>query len=417
MKEKYKVYAKINILSLFFIAVSFISVTLAWFAYSGLTSVGTEIGVKAWYIKFDKDIESNNIVISLDDVYPGMDTKSEKVKISNLGDSDAQISYSILSARLLGNNLEEKIADTSKLEDVLAHDYPFHININLNKTYALQQGDESEFVVSVSWPLDSNQDDLDSQWGSDSYKFMEEQLKLPDEERESQIKIVISLKAEQYIGDSTSADPLYNLGDMILIDTETGYKCSEVKGSCIKTNVIDVNNTINDAEVMLLPDLYESYDHVKYGGLAEVTGEWKVATTPLNINHLLNVISTDIIDSVLVRDNLSDKVIGNLKYTNDLESRLDIELNKITNSDEKYKFLYYRFLNEKFPFLVSSKCYWINTEYDSENVFALTKIDDTYSKIYKESKEKEAGCELVPVIIASKSLLEEKNGSPKMSGE
>ena len=81
MQDKYKTYAKINIISLFFIGVSFISVTLAWFAYSGLTSVGTEIGVKAWQVKFDKKIESNNIVISLDDVYPGMETKSEKVKI------------------------------------------------------------------------------------------------------------------------------------------------------------------------------------------------------------------------------------------------------------------------------------------------------------------------------------------------
>lgn len=414
MQEKYKVYAKINILSLFFIAVSFISVTLAWFAYSGLTSVGTEIGVKAWSIKFDKDIESNNIVISLDDVYPGMETKSEKVKISNLGDSDAQISYSILSASLLGNKLEETITDPLELEDALAHEYPFHININLDKTYALEQGDESEFTVSVSWPLDSNQDDLDSQWGSDSYKYMDEQSKFPEEERESQIKIVISLRAEQYVGDSSSADPLYNLGDMILIDTETGTKCSSVnEDNCIKTTVIDVNNTINDTEVRLLPDLYENYADAKYDvydtTLTEFTKLWNVVTRPLNISDLLNVISTDIIDSVLVRENLSDKVIGNLKFDNGIESRLDKELNKITDSNQKYKFLNYRFLNEKFPFLVSSKCYWINTEYDSENVFALTKIDDTYSKIYKESKAKEDGCEVVPVIIASKSLLEGKN--------
>ena len=135
MKDKYKTYAKINILSLFFIAVSFISVTLAWFAYSGLTSVATEIGVKAWYIKFDKktDPESNNIIISLDDVYPGMETKSERVKISNLGDSDASISYSILSAKLLGKNIEEKITDPKELEDALAHNYPFHINIDLDR--------------------------------------------------------------------------------------------------------------------------------------------------------------------------------------------------------------------------------------------------------------------------------------------
>ena len=48
MKRKHKLYLKLNLMSLFFIGVSFISVTLAWFAYSGLTSVKTEIGVKAY---------------------------------------------------------------------------------------------------------------------------------------------------------------------------------------------------------------------------------------------------------------------------------------------------------------------------------------------------------------------------------
>ena len=76
MKEKLKKYLKVNIMSLVFIVVSLISVTLAWFAYSGLTEVKTEIDVKAWYIELEKDgsTVSNDIVISSDDIYPGMDT-------------------------------------------------------------------------------------------------------------------------------------------------------------------------------------------------------------------------------------------------------------------------------------------------------------------------------------------------------
>lgn len=410
MQDKYKTYAKLNIVSLFFIALSFMSITLAWFAYSGLTDVSTEIGVKAWYIEFDKKTESNNVVITLDDVYPGMETKSERVKISNLGDSDAQISYTVLAARLLDENLEQTITNSDELEDALAHNYPFHININLDKGYAKEHGGESEFIVSVSWPLDSNQDSLDSEWGSKSYNYLEQQAKLPEEERESQIKIVISLKAEQYIGDNNSSDPLYNLGDTILIDKTNGKKCTTLSDNCIKTYVIDVDNKLGDEEatVTLLPDLYQSYDNDIYANydttLSNITGTWGVVTRPLVISDLLKVISTDIIDSVLVRENLSDKVIGNLNYGN----RLETELNKVIASDENHKFLNYRFLNERFPFLVSSKCYWINTEYDSDNVFALSKIDDTYSKIYKVSKSKEDGCEIVPVIIALKRTLEEE---------
>ena len=50
MEKKHKVYLKLNILSLFFLGVSFISISLAWFAYSGLAKVATDIDVKTWYV-------------------------------------------------------------------------------------------------------------------------------------------------------------------------------------------------------------------------------------------------------------------------------------------------------------------------------------------------------------------------------
>ena len=54
MKKKTKLYLRLNLISLFFVAVSFISVTLAWFVYSGLSRVTTEVAVKAWYIEIKK---------------------------------------------------------------------------------------------------------------------------------------------------------------------------------------------------------------------------------------------------------------------------------------------------------------------------------------------------------------------------
>lgn len=397
MIDRYKKYAKINILSIFFIAASFISITLAWFAYSGLTDVSTEIGVKAWYIKFDKKVESNNIVISLNDVYPGMETKNEKIKISNLGDSDAQIKYSILSARILNDELDN--SNSLQLEDALSHDYPFHIDISLKKDFASAGGDESEFMVSVSWPLDSNQDELDSLWGSKSYEFLSLQQTLPENERKTQIKIVISLKAEQYIGDSTSSDTNYSLGTMILFDTTTGKTCSIVSDTCIKTYVIDTNNKLSDANVNLLPDLFETYENNTFDNydtaFNNISSKWNATTRSLVINDVLNIISKDILSSNLIADNISNQIIGNLDY----EGRMDIEVNKAINLDG-----YFRYLNSNFNFLVSSKCYWIKSEYDTLNGFAMNKIDDTYSKIYKEDKN--TSCEIVPVIIAAKSLLE-----------
>ena len=92
MKKRHKLYLKLNLISLFFIVASFIFTTLAWFAYSGLSKLETEIDVKAWYIELSKSGEtvSNNVVISLPTIYPGMDTVSEVIDIQNFGDSDAE---------------------------------------------------------------------------------------------------------------------------------------------------------------------------------------------------------------------------------------------------------------------------------------------------------------------------------------
>ena len=58
MKRKHKLYIKLNLMSLFFIVVSLISGTLAWFAYSGLSDVATNIDIRAWKIDLTKNGET-----------------------------------------------------------------------------------------------------------------------------------------------------------------------------------------------------------------------------------------------------------------------------------------------------------------------------------------------------------------------
>ncbi|MDD2490541.1 MAG: hypothetical protein PHY26_04785, partial [Bacilli bacterium] len=264
MKHRYKTYWRLNLMSILFVVVSFISVTLAWFAYSGLSNVATEVDIKAWYIQLEKDGEtiSNDIVISLSEIYPGMDIIQETVNIKNLGDSNAQVNYKIISARLLGKEEDNYIVDeetnSEYVEDVLAHEYPFHININLNKNYILAKGDESFFNVSISWPLDSDDDTLDSFWGTEAYKFQQEEETKKSLDENYQIKpaiqIVISLTAEQYLETDTTSDINYNLGNTILFDVIDNQKCTDISSTCLKTYVIDVNNKLGDKTVILLPD-------------------------------------------------------------------------------------------------------------------------------------------------------------------
>ena len=92
-------YIRLNLLSLFFVVVSFISLTLAWFVYSGLSKVQTEVNVKA--LSQDGNKVSNDIVISLEDIYPGMEPIVEEISIKNLGDSNAQVRYEIEAQEFL----------------------------------------------------------------------------------------------------------------------------------------------------------------------------------------------------------------------------------------------------------------------------------------------------------------------------
>lgn len=417
MNERFKKYLKINIMSFVFIVISFISVTLAWFTYSGLSNVATEVGVKSWQIELSKNGEqvSNDIVISLSEVYPGMDIRKEEVTITNKGDSDAEVKYRIVSARILGDEADnyqigENIPRSKEVEDIISHDYPFHININLSKNNILQKGGESTFKVSVSWPLDSESNEIDSIWGNKAYQFnQDEELKLQNDsnyQKRPAIQIVISLTAEQYVESSESSDSNYALGTIVLFDPTNNIGCTALGGTCIKTHVIDVNNKVGTAgasTVTLLPDpksnhtsgTFTDYDTLYNNEISS----WTVQTRKLLVSDLLKVVSTDIMDSVLIRNNMSNHIIGNLTF----DSRILSEINRATQYDGHYEFI-----NTNFDYLVSSTCYWTSDEYKFElnptdKGFAYRVIDETYSSIVGENKS--SVCNIIPVIIANKSNL------------
>lgn len=419
MKKKTKLYLRLNLISLFFVAVSFISVTLAWFVYSGLSRVTTEVAVKAWYIEIkneknpDQNKDSNNVVISFDDLYPGMETIEEEIKIKNFGDSDAMLKYEIASARILDDAKDNYVASESTpselIEDIISHNYPFHININLSKKNVLAKTDEATFKVSISWPLDPGKDEngkdlnvVDSEWGTKAYQFKLTENEKHDLDKSyqvrSSIKLDILLTAEQYIETPETSDPEYRLGNEILYDVIENRLCETESTSCIKTNVIDVNNTLCDSTVTLLPKVTQNYSSGTYNDINNLyksyVSSWGANTRLLNIQDVLNVVSRDLKDSVLVRPNVSDLVIGNLSQ----DGRLEKVLLKATNNQGYFKFL------NKYTYFYSDDCYWLNNEYNIDNSFAVQKLDESSMKIGGINKSET--CKFVPVIIANKPIKE-----------
>lgn len=406
MKDRYKKYLKIYMIPAVFIATSFIFTTFAWFAYSGLKNVSTEIDVKAWHIELTKsnEVVTNNIVISLNDVYPGMETINELVNIENKGDSDAKLSYKILSSRILDTEVNgESLQNNRMLTDDLSHEYPFHVNIDLSKKYIAAGGDSSTFEVSVSWPLDSGDDNLDSLWGTNSYNFQNsEKARMandPTYTPRPAIQIIISIIAEQYTSAQDDSDMQYNMGDIVLYDVVLNRKCDAASATCLSTTIIDYDNKLSDNNVTLLPVLFGNYQNSTFANYSSVlntyTSNWSVPNRALTINDLLSVISHDVMDTLLNGNNISPQIVGVLDYNN----RINTEIARVKRFNG-----YYTFKNNKFSYLVgSNSCYWTNSEYDQNSGFALEKIDETDSKIYGKLKTDE--CRVVPVLIVPKDNL------------
>lgn len=388
LSRRKKVFLKINIVSILFAVVSLISVTLAWFAYSGLATARTEVGVKAWYIEFEKDNEpvSNDIVISLEDIYPGMEPRKEEITIKNLGDADTKLKYKINKARILDsqNDYYEMSNNMTSdyIEDAISHNYPFHIDISLSKLY-LDSKENATFEVSVSWPLDSGNNALDSLWGNNAYQYTQAQELLLPEERSPAIEVNINVTAEQAIDDLDSVDTRFLLGKKIKFDTSTGETCTS-GNTCIDTYVIDTFNAVDDQYVNLLPST--DLGNGTYQDYQNINPSWNTDFRLLTATDILKIISLDIDNSLIKINGISDRIIGKTNNTSRINSIIS---NTVTNDG------YFTYTQPNY--LKYNSCVWTSDTY-SDKAFAL---DDT--KLYGENKNTE--CKMIPVLHVQKNKL------------
>ena len=64
---------------------------------------------------------------------------------------------------------------------------------------------------------------------------------------------------------------------------------------------------------------------------------------------------------------------------------------------------YITFNSEMYNYLDTTKCYWLNYEYNEEKAFALSKLSEGIMKIYPENKTKK--CSAIPIINVPKEKL------------
>ena len=172
LKAIWKVVKKRFKLShLLFIALLFTCNSFAWFIYMNKIDSDIDVKVKAWNVsfRFDNQTMSDYIKFDVRDIYPGMEDNRQEVSVTNDGEVAAKL-YSVNDGGF----------SSSDLENVLNQSYPFKINISSDKEVIDGKGGVAKFIVNVSWPyetLDDNGElkDLDdTYWGNKAYSYGKE---------------------------------------------------------------------------------------------------------------------------------------------------------------------------------------------------------------------------------------------------
>lgn len=169
---------------LLFIALLLTCNSFAWFIYMNKIDSDIDVKVKAWNVsfRFDNQTMSDYIKFDVRDIYPGMEDNRQEVSVTNDGEVAAKLYYEIVSVRIFDKtySVNDGGFSSSEIENVLNQSYPFKINISSDKEVIDGKGGVAKFIVNVSWPyetLDDNGElkDLDdTYWGNKAYSYGKE---------------------------------------------------------------------------------------------------------------------------------------------------------------------------------------------------------------------------------------------------
>lgn len=169
---------KIKIRTLLLLIVLLAFSSYAWFIFVDTVSTGLDAHIVSWDVKFElNDTEVEEISIDAGRIYPGMDDYSEEIVITNNGEVDGVLSYQVQRMVILGEVYEVTNDVTyADLQDMLENDFPFSIVLEIDgeDTDIIPVGESSNVTISIVWPFEGGDDELDTQWGEDAYEYYQE---------------------------------------------------------------------------------------------------------------------------------------------------------------------------------------------------------------------------------------------------
>lgn len=170
--KRKKIIKKVKFKTLFLLMITLASNSFAWFIYTTKVSSNISAKVREWNVSFDVNGENveKTIEINIDSLYPGMTTYTRTLTASNSGEARAQISYEVIRANILGDDLTGMNYSDIQIINYLRSYYPFSIDFHVSNDI-VQSNSEETITISVSWPYESGQDEEDTKWGNLAYTY------------------------------------------------------------------------------------------------------------------------------------------------------------------------------------------------------------------------------------------------------
>lgn len=195
MNKLVNILKKIKIRNLIILIILLAFNAYAWFVYATRVSMNLSVHVSSWNVEFVSGEEeiTTNMEIVVDRIYPGMEDFERIIEVHNKGETPAVLTYEIESLQIMGETFEVSEESGLTSDDIqnMISEYPFKINIESGDNSVIQENEQGEYRITVTWPFESGDDELDTYWGNRAYEYYEEN---PDGEG---IVLKLSLTATQ----------------------------------------------------------------------------------------------------------------------------------------------------------------------------------------------------------------------------
>ena len=207
-REERRKIRRLKIRTLCMLSFTLIFNTYAWFLYVTTVSTNMTVYVDAWSVNFEvgDQVIEKELLFEIEQTYPGMEEILRTVTINNSGEKAASLSHKIVMLRVLDktyvveNELtteekelltgaETKIS-SEEMSRMIEEDFPFKITVETS-VETLEVNETASISMKFNWDYETGNDELDTQYGVDSYNYYQNNA------GESAIEAKIKLKAEQ----------------------------------------------------------------------------------------------------------------------------------------------------------------------------------------------------------------------------